>query len=42
MTRIYTETQLDFCDVLFQPKRTTLNLRSEADVIRGLNYGKKK
>ena len=30
MTRIYTEPQLDFCDVLFQPKRTTLNSRKEA------------
>ena len=30
MTRIYTEPQLDFCDVLFQPKRTTLNSRNEA------------
>ena len=34
MTRIYTEPQLDFCDVLFQPKRTTLNSRSDADVLR--------
>lgn len=30
MTRLYTEPQLDFCDVLFQPKRTTLNSRKEA------------
>ena len=38
MTRIYTEPQLDFCDVLFQPKRTTLNSRSEADVIREYKF----
>lgn len=34
MTRLYTEPQLDFCDVLFQPKRTTLNSRSEANARR--------
>ena len=34
MTRLYTEPQLDFCDVLFQPKRTTLNSRSEASARR--------
>lgn len=38
MTRIYTEPQLDFCDVLFQPKRTTLNSRSEADVMRNYKF----
>ena len=38
MTRIYTDTQLDFCDVLFQPKRTTLNSRSEADTLRKYNF----
>lgn len=38
MTRIYTEPQLDFCDVLFQPKRTTLNSRSEADVMREYKF----
>lgn len=38
MTRIYTEPQLDFCDVLFQPKRTTLNSRSDADVLRKYNF----
>lgn len=38
MTRIYTESQLDFCDVLFQPKRTTLNSRSEADVMREYKF----
>lgn len=38
MTRIYTEPQLDFCDVLFQPKRTTLNSRSEADVMRDYRF----
>ena len=34
MTQIKDTTELDFCDVLFKPKRTTLNSRSEADVIR--------
>ena len=38
MTRIYTEPQLDFCDVLFQPKRTTLNSRSESDVMREYKF----
>lgn len=38
MTRIYTEPQLDFCDVLFQPKRTTLNSRSEAVVERTYKF----
>ena len=34
MTRILNEMQLDYSDVLFQPKRTTLNSRNEADVLR--------
>lgn len=38
MTRIYTEPQLDFCDVLFQPKRTTLNSRNEADLMRDYKF----
>ena len=38
MTRLYTEPQLDFCDVLFQPKRTTLNSRSEANVMRDYKF----
>lgn len=38
MTRIYTEPQLDFCDVLFQPKRTTLNSRSEATTQRVFKF----
>ena len=38
MTRIYTEPQLDFCDVLFQPKRTTLNSRNDADVEREYKF----
>jgi len=38
MTRLYTEPQLDFCDVLFQPKRTTLNSRSEANVLRNYKF----
>lgn len=38
MTRIYTEPQLDFCDVLFQPKRTTLNSRNEVDITREYKF----
>lgn len=38
MTRLYTEPQLDFCDVLFQPKRTTLNSRQEANVLREYKF----
>ena len=38
MTRLYTEPQLDFCDVLFQPKRTTLNSRSEANARRVFKF----
>ena len=38
MTRIYNEPQLDFCDVLFQPKRTTLNSRSDADIMREYKF----
>ena len=34
MTQIRDSIELDFCDVLFRPKRTTLNSRSEADIIR--------
>lgn len=38
MTRIYTEPQLDFCDVLFQPKRTTLNSRKDAGARRQYKF----
>lgn len=38
MTQIKDTTELDFCDVLFKPKRTTLNSRSEADVIREYKF----
>lgn len=38
MTRIIDTVELDFCDVLFQPKRTTLNSRKEADVIREYKF----
>lgn len=34
MTQIIEETQLDFCDVMIKPKRSTLNSRSEVDVYR--------
>jgi GMP reductase len=38
MTQIRDNIELDFCDVLFRPKRTTLNSRSEADVIREYKF----
>ena len=38
MTQIRDSIELDFCDVLFQPKRTTLNSRQEADVIREYKF----
>ena len=38
MTRLYTEPQLDFCDVLFQPKRTTLNSRKDAGARRQYKF----
>ena len=38
MTQIKDTTELDFCDVLFMPKRTTLNSRNEADVIREYKF----
>lgn len=38
MTQIKDSTELDFCDVLFMPKRTTLNSRSEADVIKEYKF----
>ena len=38
MTQIRDSVELDFCDVLFRPKRTTLNSRSEADIIREYKF----
>ncbi len=38
MTQIKDNVELDFCDVLFRPKRTTLNSRSEADVYRPYKF----
>lgn len=38
MTQIRDSIELDFCDVLFKPKRTTLNSRKEADVIREYKF----
>ena len=38
MTRILNEVQLDYSDVLFQPKRTTLNSRSEANILRDYSF----
>ena len=38
MTQFRDRIELDFCDVLFRPKRTTLNSRSEADVIREYKF----
>lgn len=34
MTNIIEEVQLDYCDVMIKPKRSTLNSRSEPDVYR--------
>ena len=38
MTKIRDSIELDFCDVLFRPKRTTLNSRSEANIIREYKF----
>lgn len=38
MTQIRDNIELDFCDVLFRPKRTTLNSRREANVIREYKF----
>lgn len=38
MTRIKDSIELDFCDVLFKPKRTTLNSRREANIIRKYTF----
>ena len=34
MTNIVEEVQLDYCDVMIKPKRSTLNSRSEPDIYR--------
>lgn len=38
MTTIIDNVQLDYSDVLLQPKRTTLNSRKEADIIRTFKF----
>ena len=38
MTTIIDNIQLDYNDVLIQPKRTTLNSRKEADIIRTYKF----
>ena len=38
MTRVRDSIELDFCDVLFRPKRTTINSRKEANVIREYKF----
>lgn len=38
MTQIIEETQLDYCDVLLKPKRTTLNSRSEPNIYRDYKF----
>ena len=34
MTNVIEEVQLDYCDVMIKPKRSTLNSRNEPDVYR--------
>lgn len=38
MTNIIEEVQLDYCDVLIKPKRSTLNSRSEPDIYREYKF----
>lgn len=38
MTQIRDSIELDFCDVLFMPKRTTLSSRKEANIIREYSF----
>lgn len=38
MTNLIEEVQLDYCDVLIKPKRSTLNSRSEPDVYRSYKF----
>ena len=38
MTNIVEEIQLDYCDVMIKPKRSTLNSRSEPDIYRQYRF----
>lgn len=38
MTNIIEEVQLDYCDVMIKPKRSTLNSRSEPDIYREYKF----
>ena len=38
MTNIVEEVQLDYCDVMIKPKRSTLNSRSEPDIYRSYKF----
>ena len=38
MTNIVEEVQLDYCDVMIKPKRSTLNSRSEPDIYRDYKF----
>ena len=38
MTNIVEEVQLDYCDVMIKPKRSTLNSRSEPDIYREYKF----
>jgi GMP reductase len=36
--RIHDDIQLDYCDVLLRPKRSTLSSRSEVEVLRNYSF----
>ena len=36
--RIYDDVQLDYCDILLRPKRSTLASRSEVQVLRDYKF----
>ena len=38
MTNIVEEVQLDYCDVMIKPKRSTLNSRNEPDIYRDYKF----
>lgn len=38
MTQVVNEEQLDYCDVLIKPKRSTLNSRKEPNVYRNYTF----
>ena len=38
MTQVINEEQLDYCDVLIKPKRSTLNSRKEPSVYRKYTF----